>query len=150
MRSPLTIAATCLSVALLGASGDSASHVRSQITDLNLLLQKATQRYDVKTLSRFATDDFTLVNGSGEVCDKAAFLKDAGDRSAVWEANDPFDVRVRSYNDDCAIVVALLHIKFRQGGKLHDVIGRYTDIWIKQGSAWRYPAGQATLYKKLK
>ena len=141
---------TCCAVLLfcISATGDD-SHIVNQVTDLNALLQTATARYDVARISTLITDDFVLVNGSGQVWDREAFLKDVGDRSAAFIANDPSDVTVRTYNGDCAIVVALLHIKYTQMRKLHDLVARYTDVWVKDGGAWKYATGQATVYKRL-
>lgn len=132
----------------LAATGDDSQAV-SQITDLNLLLQQATKRYDDATVSKMMSGDFVLVNGRGQVLDRDATLKDIGDRSAVWIANEPSDVSVRVYNGDCAIVVALLHLKYKQAGKLHDILGRYTDVWIKDGASWKYASGQANVYKRF-
>lgn len=132
----------------LAATGDDSQAVK-QVTDLNILLQKATAKYDAATISKLLTNDFVLVNGAGKILDRDATLKDIGDRSAIWIANEPSDVSVRVYNDDCAIVVALLHIKYTAAGKLHDVIARYTDVWIKDGGTWKYATAQANVYKRL-
>ena len=141
---------TCCAALLfcVAATGDDGQIVK-QLTDLNALLQSATQRYDVDAVSKLVTEDFTLVNGGGQIWDREAFLKDVGDRSAVWIANDPSEVSVRSYNGDCAIVIGLLHIKYTQDGKLHDLLARYTDVWVKDGDAWKYATGQASVYKRL-
>jgi len=132
----------------LAATGDDSEAVK-QVTDLNLLLQQATKRYDAAGISNLMTGDFVLVNGRGQVLDRDATLKDIADRSAVWLANEPSDISVRVYNGDCAIVVALLHLKYKQNGKLHDILGRYTDVWIKDGGSWKYATGQANVYKRF-
>src|SRR5215475_10758244 len=106
----LILACCALLLACVSATGTD-GQIDQQITDLNALLQRATARYDVEQISKLVTGDFVLVNGAGQVWDRESFLKDVGDRSAVWIANDPSDVTIRSYNGDCAIVVALLHIK---------------------------------------
>ena len=141
---------TCCAVLLfcVSATGDDAAIVK-QVTDLNALLQSATARYDTDGISKLVTSDFTLVNGAGQVWDREAFLKDIGDRSAVWIANDPSEVTVRSYNGDCAILIGLLHIKYSQDGKVHDLLARYTDVWVKSGGTWLYATGQASVYKRL-
>lgn len=133
-------------VALL-SSTKSDEQIVTQITGLNALLQRATERYDVNTLSRLITDDYTLVDETGHIWNRATFLKVAGDRSHVWMANDPSDVTVKSYNGDCAVLTGLLHIKFSMAGKVHDLTDRFTDVWVKDGASWRYVHGQATLYR---
>lgn len=140
----------CLAILLLGATASSGdAQIAKKITDLNTLLQSATQRYDSNTISKLITDDYILVNGGGQVWDRDAFLKDIVDRSAVWMANDPSEVSVRSYNGDCAILIGLLHIKYSQNGKVHDLLARYTDVWVKNGGQWQYASGQASVYKRL-
>ncbi|HEV3153216.1 MAG TPA: nuclear transport factor 2 family protein [Candidatus Baltobacteraceae bacterium] len=118
-----------------------------QILGLNAVVQTATRNYDTATLSRLITDDYTLVTGSGTVWNRRSFLADAGDRSAAWEVNQPEDVTVRSYNGDCALVIAVLHMRFKQSGVVHDLRVRYTDVWVKLNGEWRYASGQATLLK---
>ncbi len=122
-----------------------ASH--QQLIELNRQLQIATQNYDVATLSRLVTDDYELISTSGKVYDRAAFLADAADRSIQYEQNDPQSVSVRLYNNDCAIVTAVLHVRYRFHDKVTDSRLRYTDVWIKKNDRWRYASGQASLLK---
>lgn len=124
-----------------------APQIDAQIKGLNVLLQSATERYDVATVSKLITGDYTIVDETGQIWDRATFLKVVGDRSHTWMANDPSDVTVKSYNGDCAVLTGLLHIKFSKGGKIHDLTDRFTDVWVKDGANWRYVQGQATLYK---
>lgn len=131
----------------IAASGDEAA-IDTQITSLNTLLQSATERYDVDTISKLIAADYTLVDEKGNIWDRATFLKVVGDRSHTWFANDPSEVTVKSYNGDCAVLTGLLHIKFSQAGKVHDLVDRFTDVWVKTGPAWKYVQGQATLYKQ--
>lgn len=130
----------------LAATGPDTDIVK-RISDLNALLQSATERYDAATVSKMLTGDYVLVNSRGQIFGRDATLKDVGDRTATWIANDPSDVSVRSYNGDCAILIGLLHIKYRLAGKLHDVRVRYTDVWIKDGDSWKYATGQASVLK---
>jgi ketosteroid isomerase-like protein len=133
-------------LATLSATNSDAQ-ISTQITSLNSLLQTATERYDVDTISKLVTGDYTLVDETGQIWDRAMFLKVVGDRSHTWIANDPSDVTVKSYNGDCAVLTGLLHIKFSKSGKIHDFTDRFTDVWVKDGADWRYVQGQATLYK---
>ena len=136
----------CCAVMLATLSATNGAQIDTQIKGLNVLLQSATERYDVATISNLLTNDYTLVDERGQVWDRATFLKVVGDRSHSWLANDPSDVTVKSYNGDCAVLTGLLHIKFKKGGKIHDLTDRFTDVWIRDGAKWRYVQGQATLY----
>ncbi|HLI94607.1 MAG TPA: nuclear transport factor 2 family protein [Candidatus Baltobacteraceae bacterium] len=140
-----TVVAFVLAVLLTA----SAPNTVSSIEQLNARLQDETKAYDTAGVASMITPDFELVNGSGTVWPRTAFLADVGDRSAVWQLNKPEDVTVRVYNDDCAIVVAMLHLRYVSNKRLHDLLARYTDVWVKQGGKWRYASGQATVVKRL-
>lgn len=131
----------------IAVTGDEAG-IATQITGLNTLLQSATERYDVDAISKLVAADYTLIDEKGNIWDRATFLKVVGDRSHTWFANDPSSVTVKSYNGDCAVLTGLLHIKFGQAGKVHDLVDRFTDVWVKDGTTWKYVQGQATLYKQ--
>jgi ketosteroid isomerase-like protein len=121
-----------------------------QLTQLNATLQIATKNYDTAELAKLITDDYELVSSSGKVYDRQAFMADAGDRSATYEINEPEDVSVRHYNGDCAIVTAVLHVRYRASGKIHDVRIRYGDVWVKLNGRWRYAYGEASPLKSPK
>ena len=140
----MRIAAFLRSAVLIAGS----SGTVSDIQHLNARLQDETKAFDVAGVGAMITPDFELVNGSGQVWHRSAFLADVGDRSVTWQLNKPQDVTVRVYNDDCAIVVALLHLRYVSDKHLHDLLARYTDVWVKQGGQWRYASGQATVVKR--
>jgi hypothetical protein len=70
----------------IAATGDEAG-VAMQITSLNTLLQRATERYDVDTISKLVAGDYTPIDEKGNIWDRATFLKVVGDRSHTWFAN---------------------------------------------------------------
>lgn len=117
---------------------------RTKLLRLNAEVQARTKAYDVAALDTLITRDYTLISGSGKVLDREAFLRDIGDRSAVWEVNEPEDVSVRFYNNDAALVIAVLHMRYRLNGTVHDSRVRYTDVWVRDNGGWKYAAGQAT------
>lgn len=114
------------------------------IARYNAMVQTATKTYDTATLSRLISQDYTLITGSGKIWKRDEFLRDIADRTTVWELNEPENVTVRSYNGDCALVIAVLHLRYRTGGKAYDFRVRYTDVWVKLDGTWRYVTGQAT------
>jgi ketosteroid isomerase-like protein len=136
----------CLLCVVCGvaASAQTADPIVTELTRLNAQLQLATKNYDTDTLAKMITDDYELVSSSGRVYDRAAFLADAADRSAAYEINEPEDVQVRHYNDDTAIVTAVLHVRFRNGDKIVDTRIRYGDVWVKINGQWRYAYGEAS------
>ena len=149
MNSMIRIAMTA-SLVLFGAltaQAQTSDPIVHHLTQLNATLQSATKHYDVATLKTLITDDFELISSSGKVYDRAAFLLDAADRSAVYEINEPEDVSVRHYNDDTAIVSAILHVRYKSAGKTVDVRIRYGDLWVKIDGRWRYAYGEASPMK---
>jgi ketosteroid isomerase-like protein len=129
------------------ASAQAASPVTAQLIELNATLQIATKNHDTATLSRLITNDYELVSSSGKVYDKRAFLADAADPSVVYETNQPEDVSVRNYGD-CAIVTAVLHVRYRIKRTLVDTRIRYGDLWVKRDGVWRYAYGEASPIKR--
>ena len=140
-RSLLFIAALA-AIALPVQAAD--GNVDSAIAAYNAQVQTATKNYDAAALARLISNDYTLIGGDGKIWNRDAFLRDVADRSTVWELNEPENVIVRSYNGDCALVIAILHMRYRTAGKLHDLRVRYTDVWVKLDGTWRYVTGQAT------
>lgn len=147
----MKILLTCCALLMFGVAAAPADEmsIARQITDLNATLQKATRNHDAATIASMIAADYTLVSDTGAVWDRATFLKVVADPSIEWLANDPSDVTVRSYNGDCATITALLHTEYRMNGKVHNYIDRFTDVWVKDGDAWHYVTGHATLYKML-
>ena len=143
----IAMAASLVLLGELTAQAQTSDPVVEHLTQLNAILQTATKNYDVATLKALITDDFELISSSGRVYDRDAFLLDAADRSAVYEINEPEDVSVRHYNDDSAVVSAVLHVRYRSGAKTVDVRIRYGDVWVKIDGRWRYAYGEASPMK---
>lgn len=133
-----------VSVAMMAATLP-AGDIAKTIVEKNLVLQHANRTYDTATIRGLISDDFTLIVSSGRLLTGEDFLADAGDRSVKWLNNDSEDVNVRVYNDDCAVVTAILHQRYEYKGKMNDYRVRFTDTWVKLGGSWRYVAGHASL-----
>ncbi len=140
-------AVCCLSTAT-ASSASASDSVAQELMQLNSTLQVATKNHDVATLERLISNDYELISSSGKVYDRTAFLADAADKSLTYEVNEPEDVAVRHYGDDCAIVTAVLHVRYRPASTVTEVRIRYADVWIRQNGQWRYVLGQASPMKK--
>ncbi len=108
------------------------------------LMQFATRSYDVETLDKLLPEDFTLISSSGRLFRKGDVLAETADRKIIWYNNDTSNVDIRVYNGNCGIVVAELHQKFEQDGKIIEVRLRYTDTWVLAAGEWSYVSGHAT------
>jgi hypothetical protein len=123
-----------------GKAGD----IAATILDANLLLQRASMTYDGATIRKLIPDDFTLITSSGRMMSASDLIREVEDRSFIWSKNDTSDAKVRVYNDDCAIITAILHQRYEQGGKLNDYRVYFTDTWVLRDGAWLYVAGHAS------
>jgi ketosteroid isomerase-like protein len=144
----LAMGCICIALATTPASAGSSDPIADELKQLNATLQLATKNYDVATLRNQITDNYVLVSSSGRVYDRAAFLADAADRSYAYDINEAEDVSVRHYNDDSAIVMAILHVRYRNAGKTRDVRIRYADFWVKLNGTWRLAHGEASPMKR--
>jgi hypothetical protein len=139
------LAALCLPMTL--AAAPAPDPIADQILAANDAVQLATKNHDVKTLANLITDDYYLVSANGRVYDRASFLADAADTSVTYELNETEDAHVQHYNDNSAVLRAILHIRYRSGEKLVDVRIYINDVWVKLDGQWRYAAGQGTVIK---
>ncbi len=139
------VAAASLCVIDAAPAGDTSK----TIADQNDVLQKATREYDAATIRNLISKDFTLITNSGRLMTAEDLLNDVGDKSVTWYNNDSEDVNVRTYNDDCAVVTAVLHQRYSYHRKINDYRVRFTDTWVKLDGTWRYVAGHASMLKRL-
>ncbi|MGB8266050.1 MAG: nuclear transport factor 2 family protein [Candidatus Velthaea sp.] len=133
----LSFAASTLSIAT--ASGDT---LVSDVTKANDIVQLATLRHDRKTMDAMLTKDFVLVLTHGAVVDRNGWLDDVADRQTSMEVNKVESLSIHPYNDDCALAIGVLHIRYREKNKLTDVRMRFIDVWVKQDGQWKWASSQ--------
>lgn len=111
--------------------------------DLPADLAKAVHDYDEAQvngnraeLERLLADDYTLVNSSGAVQDKAGLI---ADYTAPGYKIEPFDILepVEKVWSDGAVMGGLVHLKGVSGGKPFAVTLRFADIWAKRNGRWQ-------------
>jgi len=98
---------------------------------------------DTKVLDAVLADDWVVVGPTGEVNTKREQEKKIKDKSLVFEAIDPREVKVRVHGDT-AIVMGLYHIKANVNGKTMDGVFRNTGVFSKQAGRWRCVFNQVT------
>jgi len=115
-------------------------------------LTKAAAEYDqaqIKNdgaaLRRLLADDYELVNGSGEISDKAAFIADS--TQAGW-ALQPFVVTnaINRVWADGAVLSGEVELKGTSDGKAFDVRMRFADIWRKRDGKWQVVFTEVTRF----
>lgn len=88
------------------------------------------------------TKDFVLVLTHGAVVDRNGWLDDVADRQTSMEVNKVESLSIHPYNDDCALAIGVLHIRYREKNKLTDVRMRFIDVWVKQDGQWKWASSQ--------
>jgi ketosteroid isomerase-like protein len=106
--------------------------------------QEAVKNNDAATMDRILADDFVLVTGRGQVFTKADLLKDARDKSTVYEHQEELEQKVRVWGDT-AVVTALLWIKGTSEGKTSDRKLWFSDTYVRTPKGWKYVFGQSSI-----
>lgn len=111
--------------------------------DLPADLAKAVHDYDEAQvhgnkaeLQRLVADDYTLVNSSGQVQNKAELIKDyttPGYKIEPFEIMEPVE---KAWGDG-AVMGGVVNLRGIDGGKPFAVTLRFADIWAKRNGKWQ-------------
>lgn len=111
--------------------------------DLPADLAKAVKDYDEAQvhgdkagLQRLVADDYTLVNSSGRVQNKADLI---ADYTAPGYKIEPFEILqpVEKVWSDGAVMGGVVNLRGIDGGKPFEVTLRFADIWAKRNGKWQ-------------
>ena len=127
------------------ASGETAAEIEKIVAKLDTEYQAAVKANDAAAMDRILADDMVLITGRGKVFTKADLLKDARDKSMIYEKQDELEQKVRVFGDHTAVVTALLWIKGTSEGKTSDRKLWFSDTYVKTPKGWRYVLGQASI-----
>jgi len=139
-------AAVIAGILLLGA-------VRSQsapaddvaiVAALDTKYQAAVETNDWATMDAILADDFVLVTGRGTVYTKADLLKEARNKTIIYEFQKDSSQTVRVWGNT-AVVTALLMEKGTVSGKPFEKRLWFSDTYVRTPAGWRYVFGQASL-----
>jgi ketosteroid isomerase-like protein len=146
-RSIFLRAAGSLALAALPAlaSGETAAEIEKIVAKLDTEYQAAVKANDAAAMDRILAEDMVLITGRGKVFTKADLLKDARDKSTIYEKQDELEQKVRAFGDHTAVVTALLWIKGTSEGKTSDRKLWFSDTYVKTPKGWRYVLGQASI-----
>jgi ketosteroid isomerase-like protein len=127
--------ALLLATVLLGSLANAA--------ELPADLAKAVKDYDEAqihgdkaALQRLVADDYTLVNSSGRIQNKAALI---ADYTAPGYKIEPFQIMepVEKVWSDGAVMGGVVDLRGVDGGKPFAVKLRFADIWAKRNGKWQ-------------
>jgi hypothetical protein len=106
-------------------------------------LAKAVKDYDEAQihgnkaeLQRLVADDYTLVNSSGRVQNKAELITDY---TTPGYKIEPFEIQqpVEKVWSDGAVMGGVVDLRGIDGGKPFAVTLRFADIWAKRNGKWQ-------------
>jgi ketosteroid isomerase-like protein len=114
------------------------------VAALDTEYQAAVKANDPATMDRILADDFVLVTGRGQTFTKTDLIRDARNKTSVYEHQEELEQKVRVWGDT-AVVTALLWIKGASGEKAFERKLWFSDTYVRTPKGWRYVLGQASL-----
>jgi ketosteroid isomerase-like protein len=143
-----TLAAAVLygASALASQSDEARAEDARAVAALDTRYQDAVKRNDADGMARILADDFVLVVGTGTTYTKADLLKEARERSIVYERQDeePGTQKVRVWGDT-AVITAKLWIKGKSASGELDRKLWFSDTYVRTKDGWKYVFGQASI-----
>ena len=102
---------------------------------------------DRAALERLVADDYVLVNGAGQVQDKARLI---ADYVAPGFKLDPFTIEapVEKVLGDTALLGGRVNMTGMDGGQRFALVVRFVDTWAKRDGQWRVVYSQVTRVAK--
>ena len=102
---------------------------------------------DRAALERLVADDYVLVNGAGQVQDKARLI---ADYVAPGFKLDPFTIEepVEKVLGDTALLGGRVNMTGTDGGQRFALVVRFVDTWAKRDGQWRVVYSQVTRVAK--
>ena len=137
----ISVAAAATAITALGDSPEDAAKI---VAALDTQYQQAVKDNDAATMDRILADDFVLITGRGKTFTKADLLKEARDKTTIYEHQEELEQKVRVWGDT-AVVTALLWIKGASEGQTSDRKLWFSDTYVRTPKGWRYVLGQASI-----
>ena len=109
---------------------------------------KAFLDADVAGLERVLTPDFTLTLSSGEVSTRTDEINELHSGKVHYDVFENYDMLVRVYGNDTAVVLGKTRVKGKADGKPFDRIVQFTDTLIKRDGRWQLAAGHVSRIEK--
>jgi ketosteroid isomerase-like protein len=124
---------------------DESANVEKEVRDALEKYRTALTQHDATALKQFWADDYTFINGAGEILTKEQRL--ANQRSGATSLDTITlggDVKLRVYGNDAAVATSRVTIKGKYSGK--EASGDYQSmsVWVKRPSGWQLVANQIT------
>jgi ketosteroid isomerase-like protein len=149
LRAPIVLLFTALLMfgAVEAQERGSDDGVTAKVLSLEQLWNQAEVAKDTHSLNQLLSDTFLFVDVDGSLQNKDQFLASVSDRSEHIDSIRS-ESMLSHVHGDTVIVTGVYHEKGSLNGKPYYHHGRFTDTWIRDGSAWLCAASQSTLIPK--
>jgi len=143
----LPTALIALALALAGPSVALADPLPADLAAAAHAYDAAQVNGDRAALERLVADDYVLVNGAGQVQDKARLI---ADYVAPGFKLDPFTIEepVEKVFGDTALLGGRVNMTGTDGGQRFALVVRFVDAWAKRDGQWRVVYSQVTRVSK--
>jgi ketosteroid isomerase-like protein len=140
--------AALIAAALLAAPAAAfAAPLPSDLAAAAHAYDEAQVQGDRAALERLVADDYVLVNGAGQVQDKARLI---ADYVAPGFKLDPFTIEapVEKVLGDTALLGGRVNMTGTDGGQRFALTVRFVDTWARRDGQWRVVYSQVTRVAK--
>ncbi|MGR4862497.1 nuclear transport factor 2 family protein [Caulobacter sp. LARHSG274] len=136
-----------IAAALLAPGASHAAPLPADLAAAAHAYDAAQVNGDRAALERLVADDYVLVNGAGQVQDKARLI---ADYVAPGFKLDPFTIEepVEKVLGDTALFGGKVNMTGVDGGQRFALVVRFVDAWAKRDGQWRVVYSQVTRVAK--
>lgn len=128
--------AVSLIAAVLLCSAANAAELPADLAKAVHDYDEAQVKGDGAELRRLVADDYTLVNSTGRIQNKAELI---ADYTAPGYKIEPFRILepVEKVWSDGAVMGGLVHLRGTEGAKPFAITLRFADVWAKRNGKWQ-------------
>jgi ketosteroid isomerase-like protein len=141
----IVVALTLLLGVAAGVFAQEDSATEKEVRDALDKYRTALTQHDAAALKQIWADNYTFINGTGEILTKDQRLANlASGATALDTITMGNDMKVRVYGNDTAVSTSRVTLKGKYSGKA--VSGDYQSmtVWVKRPSGWQLVANQVT------
>jgi ketosteroid isomerase-like protein len=141
----IVVALTLLLGMAAGVFAQEDSATEKEVRDALEKYRTALTQHDAAALKQIWADNYTFINGAGEILTKDQRLANLASGATVLDTiTMGNDMKVRVYGNDAAVSTSRVTLEGKYSGKA--VSGDYQSmtVWVKRPSGWQLVANQVT------
>jgi ketosteroid isomerase-like protein len=145
----LTLFCLLLALSTGAQTGDNnaAGPEEAKLVALERMWNQAQLTRDSGALKSIISERFVSTEWDGVVSNHSQFLAEIADPRFKPSVMSVQDLKIEFYGST-AIVVGVYHTKGIYNGKPYEHVGRFTDTWVREASAWKCVASHTSLIQK--